>query len=73
MFRLHMKATVPANYREAYTNVDENRRLKMMLEHLFAEGFLLVGTCTGMLSTPMTEADIDALVGAIETGLKKIS
>ena len=72
MFRLHMKATVPANYREAYTNVDENRRLKTMLEHLFAEGFLLVGTCTGMLSTPMNESDIDALVGAIETGLKKI-
>jgi len=72
MFRLHMKATVPANYREAYTNADENRRLKTMLEHLFAEGFLLVGTCTGMLSTPMTEADIDALVSAIELGLKKI-
>jgi hypothetical protein len=72
MFRLHMKATVPANYREAYTNVDENRRLKMMLEHLFHEGFLMVGTCTGMLSTPMNESDIDALVGAIETGLKKI-
>jgi len=67
-----MKATVPANYREAYTNADENRRLKMMLEHLFAEGFLLVGTCTGMLSTPMIESDIDALVSAIESGLKKI-
>jgi glutamate-1-semialdehyde 2,1-aminomutase len=67
-----MKATVPANYREAYTNADENRRLKMMLEHLFHEGFLMVGTCTGMLSTPMTEADVDALAGAIETGLKKI-
>jgi len=71
MFRLHMKATVPANYREAYTNADENRRLKMMLEHLFNEGFLMVGTCTAMLSTPMVEADIDALVGAIESGLKK--
>ena len=72
MFRVHMKATVPANYREAYTNADENRRLKMMLEHLFHEGFLMVGTCTGMLSTPMTEADVDALVGAMESGLKKI-
>ena len=72
MFRLHMKATVPANYREAYTNADENRRLKMMLEHLFHEGFLMVGTCTGMLSTPMNESDIDALVSAIATGLKKI-
>jgi len=72
MFRVHMKAQVPANYREAYTTADENKRLKAMLEHLFAEGFLMVGTCTGMLSTPMTESDIDALVAAIESGFKKI-
>ena len=72
MFRIHMKAEVPANYREAYATPDENRRLKIMLEHLFAEGFLMVGTCTGMLSTPMTEAEIDALVAAVEGGLRKI-
>ncbi len=72
MFRVHMKAQIPANYREAYTTADENKRLKSMLEHLFAEGFLMVGTCTGMLSTPMTESDIDALVAAIESGFRKI-
>jgi glutamate-1-semialdehyde 2,1-aminomutase len=72
MFRVHMKAQVPGNYREAYTTADENKRLKAMLEHLFAEGFLMVGTCTGMLSTPMTESDIDALVAALESGFKKI-
>jgi len=72
MFRVHMKAQVPANYREAYTTADENKRLKAMLEHLFAEGFLMVGTCTGMLSTPMTESDIDALIAAIESGFRKI-
>ena len=72
MFRIHMKPSVPANYREAYATPEENKRLKTMLEHLFAEGYLLVGTCSGMLSTPMTEADIDAFVAAVERGLKKI-
>jgi glutamate-1-semialdehyde 2,1-aminomutase len=72
MFRIHMKASVPANYREAYATPEENKRLKTMLEHLFAEGFLMVGTCSGMLSTPMTESDIDAFVAAVESGLKKI-
>ncbi|MEY2715141.1 MAG: hypothetical protein RIT24_1484 [Planctomycetota bacterium] len=73
MFRVHMKGSVPANYREAYTTPEENKRLKMMLEHLFAEGFLMVGTCTGMLSTPMTESEIDALVAAFESGFKKMT
>jgi glutamate-1-semialdehyde 2,1-aminomutase len=72
MFRIHMKPSVPANYREAFATPDENKRLKAMLEHLFAEGFLMVGTCTGMLSTPMTEAEIDALVAAVEAGFRKI-
>jgi glutamate-1-semialdehyde 2,1-aminomutase len=67
-----MKPSVPANYREAFATPDENKRLKAMLEHLFAEGFLMVGTCTGMLSTPMTEAEIDALVAAVEAGFRKI-
>ena len=72
MFRIHMKAHVPGNYREAFATPDENRKVKMLLEHLFAEGFLMVGTCTGMLSTPMTEAEIDALVAAVESGLRRI-
>ena len=73
MFRVHMKAAVPANYREAYATPEENKRLKLMLEHLFAEGFLMVGTCTGMLSTPMTESEVDALVAAMESGFKRLT
>ncbi len=73
MFRLHLKAQVPANYRQAYTTPEENRRIKLLLEHLFAEGFLLVGTCTGMLSTPMTETEVDALVAAVESGLRRVA
>jgi glutamate-1-semialdehyde 2,1-aminomutase len=44
----------------------------MLLNHLFAEGFLMINTCSATLSTPMTESDIDALVAAIEGGLRKI-
>jgi glutamate-1-semialdehyde 2,1-aminomutase len=73
MFRVHMKAQVPSNYREAYTTPEESKRLKLMLEHLFAEGFLMVGTCTGMLSTPMTETEIDALVAAMESGFRRLA
>ena len=44
----------------------------MLLDHLFDEGFVMINTCTGALSTPMTEADIDALVDAMRSGFEEI-
>jgi glutamate-1-semialdehyde 2,1-aminomutase len=73
MFRVHLKPTPPRNHREAYLGPDESRRLKALLEHLFQAGFLLVNSCSATLSTPMTEDEIDALVDAIESGLRAIA
>ncbi len=72
MFRVHMKARPPRNFREAYMTRDEIARLKVMLDHLFDDGFLMINTCSGTLSTPMTETEIDALIGSIETGFAMI-
>jgi hypothetical protein len=33
----------------------------------------MVGTCTGMLSTPMTESETDALVAAMESGFRRLA
>ncbi|MFG0241656.1 MAG: aspartate aminotransferase family protein [Phycisphaerales bacterium JB054] len=71
MFRVHMKPEPPRNFREAYATEAENRRLKVLLDHLFDAGFIMINTCTAALSTPMTEVEIDALVGAMKTGLAK--
>ena len=73
MFRVHMKATAPRNHREAFSTPEETRRLKALLEHLFQAGFLMINTCSATLSTPMTEAEIDALVQAVEEGLRKVA
>ncbi|MDA0803117.1 MAG: aminotransferase class III-fold pyridoxal phosphate-dependent enzyme [Planctomycetota bacterium] len=70
MFRVHMKSRVPQNYRDAYASPEETRQLKVLLDHLFDEGFLLVGTA--MLSTAMAEAEVDSLVAAMEAGFKRI-
>jgi len=72
MFRVHMKDTPPHNFREAYTTPEENARLKVLLDHLFDAGFVMINTCTAVLSTPMTETEIDALVAAMESGFEKI-
>ncbi|MFG0284251.1 MAG: aspartate aminotransferase family protein [Phycisphaerales bacterium JB039] len=73
MFRVHMKAAPPRNFRDAYMTAEESARLKALLDHLFSAGFVLINTCTATFSTPMTEAEIDALVAAFEAGFEKIS
>jgi glutamate-1-semialdehyde 2,1-aminomutase len=73
MFRVHMKSAAPRNYREAYTTSEEAARLKVLLDHLFDSGFLMINTCAATMSTAMTEAEIDSLVEAMESGLAKIA
>jgi glutamate-1-semialdehyde 2,1-aminomutase len=73
MFRVHMKAKPPRNYREAFLTPEENRRLHTLLDHLFDAGFVMINTCSAALSTPMTETEIDALVKAMEAGFAKLA
>jgi glutamate-1-semialdehyde 2,1-aminomutase len=68
MFRVHLKKLPPRNYREAFQDADEKRRLKVLLDHLQNEGFIMINTCSATISTPMGTDEIDALVDALETG-----
>ncbi len=72
MFRVHLKATAPRNYREAYLSPAENKRLQALLGHMFDERIILINSCSAALSTPMTEHDIDTLVAAFRTGFEKL-
>lgn len=73
MFRVHMKERPPRNFREAFLTDAEHKRLSVLLDHLFEAGFLMINTCTATLSTPMTEAEIDALVDGFRSGFEKIA
>ncbi|MGI9665934.1 MAG: aspartate aminotransferase family protein [Acidimicrobiia bacterium] len=73
MFRVHFKANPPSNHREAFATAGEKQRLKIMLDNLFEQGFMMINTCSAALSTPMTEAEIDALVSAVSDGFKRIA
>lgn len=73
MFRVHLKESPPANYREAFTTPEENRQLVRLLDHLFDAGLLMINTCSAAISTPMAEAEIDLLVAAMRSGFEKIT
>jgi glutamate-1-semialdehyde 2,1-aminomutase len=72
MFRVHLKATPPTNYREAYLTPEESRQLKVLLDHLFDEGLIMINTCTAALSTAMGDAEVDHLLAALTSGFKRL-
>ncbi len=73
MLRVHMKRKLPNNYREAFSSAAEQQRLSFMLDHLFDSGFITINTCAFTMSTAMGEAEIDALVDAVEIGFRKLA
>lgn len=72
MFRVHLKAKVPKDYRDAYLSPEETKKLKVLLNHMFDSGIILINSCSAALSTPMTQREVDVLVQAFESGFKKL-
>jgi glutamate-1-semialdehyde 2,1-aminomutase len=73
MFRVHLKAKPPMNYREAFLTPEESAQLKILLDHLFNDGFIMINTCSAAMSTPMGEPEIDSLVASMERGFAKVA
>jgi len=71
MFRVHLKERPPRNYREAFAEADEVKRRNALVEHLLERGFIMINTCSATISTPMGEAEVDALVDAMASGLER--
>lgn len=73
MLRLHVKPQVPQDYRAAYMSADEKRRLASLVNSLFDQGLILIGTGTLAISTPMTEAEVDFLVTQVALALERLA
>jgi glutamate-1-semialdehyde 2,1-aminomutase len=72
MFRIHLKTSAPNNYREAYVGPAEAAAIKTLLDHAFEHGIMLINTCSGALSTPMGEQEIDTLSEVMLSGFRKL-
>ena len=72
VFRIHMKCEIPKNYRDAFPTAAEEKARKLLLNHLSDNGVMMISTCSGMLSTPMTEKEIDVLAEVLLGGFKLI-
>ncbi|SJM30291.1 aspartate aminotransferase family protein [Mesorhizobium delmotii] len=72
MFRIHLSAEGPENYRQAYLSPDRAALLSKFVGHLFEGGLLVVETGTGFLSTAMSEQDVDDMAALVLDALRKI-
>jgi glutamate-1-semialdehyde 2,1-aminomutase len=72
VFRIHMTPEPPTTYREAYVDPDKARLTKALLDYSFEHGAMLINTCSGVLSTVMTEREIDALCEILAGGFRAL-
>ncbi|WP_198421181.1 aspartate aminotransferase family protein [Mesorhizobium carmichaelinearum] len=72
MFRIHLSAHAPDNYRQAYLSPEKAALLAAFVGHLFDGGLLMVETGTGFLSTAMSGQDIDDMAAVVLTALRKM-
>jgi len=73
MFRMHLRATPPATYREAYQNEEAKALIKELLDFMYnKENILMINTFSCMLSTVMTQKEIDRLTEGLHRAFKAL-
>jgi glutamate-1-semialdehyde 2,1-aminomutase len=73
MFRIHLKAEPPRNYRDAFEDAPGRKRLARFVDGMLDEGIMLTNTGAGMLSTVMAQPQIDRLSQAVLTSLRGLT
>ena len=72
MFRVHLKAEPPVEYRSAWQDAEEVRNIKFLIDHLYDNGFMMINTCSAALSTVLGEAEVDQMVEVLAQGFEKL-
>jgi glutamate-1-semialdehyde 2,1-aminomutase len=73
MFRVHLQAEAPRNYREAFVDAHGKKQLARFVDGMLGARIMLTNTGTGMLSTVMAAAHIDQLADGVLTSLRGLT
>jgi glutamate-1-semialdehyde 2,1-aminomutase len=73
MFRVHLKGEPPVEYRSAYQDKDESKKIAFLVDHLYDSGFLMISTCSAALSTALKKREVDQMVESLAEGFSKLS
>jgi glutamate-1-semialdehyde 2,1-aminomutase len=72
MFRVYFKESPPVDYRSAWQNESESKMVRFMVDYLYRNGFMLIGTCTAALSTAHTEKEVEQLIACFAAGFDSL-
>jgi len=72
LFRIHLKAEAPGNYREAHLTAQGSKALTALINALYDDGIMMIHTGAAALSTPMGNDEIDRLADAVLNSLRSI-
>ena len=73
MFRVHLKAEPPHDYRSGFAGPEETAKAAMLLDHLFANGIMMINSCSATISTPMGDPEIDRLTEVMLGAFRRIA
>ncbi len=65
MFKVHFRETPPTTYRDCYEDARLKSIMNLFLESMYAEGVIMINSCSCVLSTVITQAEIDLLSEAM--------
>ena len=72
LFRIHMRAEPPVDYRSAYQDRDTVKTLNRFIDGVYDGGIMMLNTAAGALSTAMDVPEIDRLAEVVEHSLRTI-
>lgn len=70
LFRIHPTSLAPANYREAFHTPAQAAMKQRIVDAALERGVLLIESCSGALSTPMTESEIDEITDVLAASFR---
>jgi glutamate-1-semialdehyde 2,1-aminomutase len=72
LFKLHPHPRSVVDYRTSLPTPDEQHAMEQFHQAMFREGIILTPELAGCTSTPMTEAEVDALIAAADRAFTHI-
>ncbi|MCB9558712.1 MAG: aspartate aminotransferase family protein [Deltaproteobacteria bacterium] len=72
LFRIHLKAEAPDDYRSSFLTAEEKRRLDQFIDQMYQHGVMLIHTGAGTLCTPMGQDELDRLADAVCKSLRQL-
>ncbi|MBW6491822.1 MAG: aminotransferase class III-fold pyridoxal phosphate-dependent enzyme [Lentimicrobium sp.] len=65
MFKIHFREVAPTNFRESYEDAARKKVINLFLDKMYEENIIIINSCSCVLSTVITQKEIDMLSEAM--------